>query len=107
MANALEGHKRQALIFLPGLFLWLWPGTGSGSFGGWRAGRMCLHPLQSQRKIKRELLAARSSQKRAAAQRGSNCHFPADICFGLLRPGSAGLLLGCEAAAQGMALQQL
>lgn len=39
MANALEGHKRQALIFLPGLFFMAvawhssW-GTGSGSFGG-------------------------------------------------------------------------
>lgn len=105
MPNALEGHKSQALFFLPGLFYgcslaqllghrfwqcWSW------SFPGGQAGRA--HTLCTAKG--RELLAARSSQQRAAAG-GSNCHSPADICFGLLRLGSPGLLLCSEAAAQG------
>lgn len=46
---------------------------------------------------------ARSSQE-SAAGRGSHCYSPADICFGLLRLGSPGLLLGCEG--QSTELQQ-
>lgn len=86
MANVLEGHKRQALIFLPGLFFMAvawhssW-GTGSGSFGGRSLpGGQAGHAYTLCKAKAGELPAARSSQDRAAAGTGSICHSPADIC---------------------------
>lgn len=63
-------------------------------------------PTASVKPKGRVLQAARASQERAAAAgRGCNCNFPADICFSLSRLGSPEPQLRSEAAAQGRALQ--
>lgn len=60
--------------------------------------------MQPPRSQRQGLQAARASQERAAAAgRGYNCNFPADICFSLFRLGSPEPQLRSEAAAQGMA----